>query len=82
MQARENNLGGADLGRKDVCGLYKLSVTEEGWAKAYLRLKARLYRYLGYVVWGYLGLGQAGAAMLFQVICNRYKKRGHHYHFQ
>ena len=31
---------------------------------------------------GYLGLDQAGAAMLFQVICNRYKKRGHHYHFQ
>jgi DNA replication protein DnaC len=30
----------------------------------------------------YLGLDQAGAAMLFQVICNRYKKRGHHYHFQ
>jgi len=31
---------------------------------------------------GYLGLAQAGAAMLFQVICNRYKKRGHQYHFQ
>ena len=25
---------------------------------------------------GYFGLDQAGAAMLFQVICNRYKKRG------
>jgi DNA replication protein DnaC len=28
---------------------------------------------------GYLGLGQAGTAMLFQVNCNRYKKRGHHF---
>ena len=25
---------------------------------------------------GYLGLDQAGAAMLFQVICNRYEKNG------